>query len=62
VPAITIAAADAIVAISQAGAVVSLDFGAAARAGALGTEAAELGADGSEAAAGTPSRVRVAVS
>ncbi|HYX60184.1 MAG TPA: hypothetical protein VE888_14355, partial [Streptosporangiaceae bacterium] len=61
-PAITIAEADAIVAISQAGAVASLGFGAAARAGAVGaaaagTEAMELGADGSEATAGMPSRV-----
>src|SRR5713226_4235419 len=62
VPTITIATADAIVAISQAGAVVSLGFGTAPGAGAAGTEAAELRADGSEAPAGMPSRVRVAVS
>src|SRR5579871_3845578 len=61
VPATVIAAADAIVAISQAGAGVSLGFGAAAGIGADEREAAELAADGREAPAPTPSRVKVAV-
>jgi hypothetical protein len=62
VPAIAITTADTIVAISQAGAVVSPGFAAAAGAEVAETEAAEPGMDGRDAAAGTPSRVRVAVS
>jgi len=60
VPATAITTADTIAAISQAGAVMSPGFGAAA--GVAETDAAAAGADETEAPAGTPSRVRVAVS
>jgi hypothetical protein len=62
VPATAIRTADTIVAISQAEAVVPPGFGAAAGAAVAEKEAVAPAVDGRETPAGTPSRVRVAVS
>src|SRR5262249_15906773 len=58
VPAIAITTADTIVAISQAGAVVSLGVGARARAGSAGTEGVAPRGGGSGGPAGAPGRGR----